>query len=113
MANFGRKHICTNPDCGIKFYDFRKPEPICPKCKRRVSELEEKEILERRSKRVVEEEPAAEEEEEEKAKEKAAPEDKEEGEEQDKEEEEEGLEEVAYIEDKGENLEDYEHDYEE
>jgi len=110
MGNLGRKHICTNPDCGIKFYDFGKPEPICPKCKRRVSELEEKEILERRSKRVVEEEPAAEEEE---VAEKAAPEEKEEGEQEKEEEEEEGLEEVAYIDDKGENLEDYEHDYEE
>jgi len=26
----GTKHICFK--CGTKFYDFMKPEPICPKC---------------------------------------------------------------------------------
>lgn len=26
----GTKHLCFK--CGTKFYDFRKPEPICPKC---------------------------------------------------------------------------------
>ncbi len=28
--DLGSKHVCFN--CGIKFYDLRKPEPICPKC---------------------------------------------------------------------------------
>jgi len=26
----GTKHTCFK--CGTKFYDFGKPEPICPKC---------------------------------------------------------------------------------
>jgi hypothetical protein len=26
----GNKHLCFK--CGTKFYDFKKPEPICPKC---------------------------------------------------------------------------------
>jgi uncharacterized protein (TIGR02300 family) len=26
----GTKHTCFK--CGTKFYDFKKPEPICPKC---------------------------------------------------------------------------------
>jgi uncharacterized protein (TIGR02300 family) len=26
----GTKHTCFK--CGTKFYDFRKPEPLCPKC---------------------------------------------------------------------------------
>ena len=107
MVNLGRKHICTNPDCGVKFYDFGKSEPVCPKCKRRVSELEEKEVLERRVKRVVEE-PAPEEDEE-----VPAADEKEEGAAPGKEEDEEDLEEEAYIEPPEENLEDFEHDYEE
>jgi uncharacterized protein (TIGR02300 family) len=28
--DLGNKHVCFK--CGTKFYDFRKPEPICPKC---------------------------------------------------------------------------------
>ncbi|MCE9500797.1 MAG: FYDLN acid domain-containing protein [Leptospira sp.] len=28
--DIGKKHACYN--CGTKFYDFAKPEPICPKC---------------------------------------------------------------------------------
>ena len=108
MVNLGRKHICTNPDCGVKFYDFGKPEPVCPKCKRRVSELEEKEVLERRVKRVVEEEPAPEEDEE-----VHAADEKAEGAVAGKEEDEEDLEEEAYIEPPEENIEDFEHDYEE
>lgn len=30
MANLGRKWICFA--CGTKFYDFMKPEAVCPKC---------------------------------------------------------------------------------
>jgi len=30
MANLGKKWICFS--CGAKFYDFSKPEAICPKC---------------------------------------------------------------------------------
>ncbi len=26
----GTKHLCFK--CGTKFYDLKKPEPICPKC---------------------------------------------------------------------------------
>jgi hypothetical protein len=106
MVHLGKKHICTNPDCGIRFYDFGKPEPICPKCARRVSELEEKEVLERRSKRAVEEEPAAEEEEE-----PAAEAEKEaEGE---AEEVEEGLEEEEYLKNQEDTADDFEYEYEE
>lgn len=28
--DLGTKHSCFK--CGTKFYDFKKPEPICPKC---------------------------------------------------------------------------------
>jgi hypothetical protein len=28
--DLGTKHTCFK--CGTKFYDFRKPEPLCPKC---------------------------------------------------------------------------------
>jgi len=30
MAKFGKKWACYS--CGVKFYDFLKPEAICPKC---------------------------------------------------------------------------------
>lgn len=30
MANLGKKWTCFS--CGAKFYDFTKPEAICPKC---------------------------------------------------------------------------------
>ncbi len=28
--DLGTKHTCFN--CGTKFYDLKKPAPICPKC---------------------------------------------------------------------------------
>jgi hypothetical protein len=28
--DLGNKHLCFK--CGTKFYDFKKPEPLCPKC---------------------------------------------------------------------------------
>ncbi len=28
--DLGTKHTCFK--CGAKFYDMKKPEPICPKC---------------------------------------------------------------------------------
>jgi uncharacterized protein (TIGR02300 family) len=28
--DLGTKHTCFK--CGTKFYDFKKPEPLCPKC---------------------------------------------------------------------------------
>jgi uncharacterized protein (TIGR02300 family) len=28
--DLGTKHICFK--CGTKFYDLKKPEPLCPKC---------------------------------------------------------------------------------
>lgn len=30
MANLGKKWNCFG--CGAKFYDFGKPDPLCPKC---------------------------------------------------------------------------------
>lgn len=30
MPDLGNKHEC--PNCGTKFYDLGKAEPICPKC---------------------------------------------------------------------------------
>jgi len=30
MASLGKKWTCFS--CGVKFYDFLKPEAICPKC---------------------------------------------------------------------------------
>ena len=30
MSNLGKKFICFS--CATKFYDFGKPEAICPKC---------------------------------------------------------------------------------
>jgi len=99
MADLGKKHICTNPDCGIKFYDFGKPEPICPKCKQRVNESEEKELLEKKRVRPVEEE-------EEVAEEKPAAAAGEEGEDK----VEEGLDEEEYTEDQRGSFEEYEYE---
>jgi uncharacterized protein (TIGR02300 family) len=28
--DLGRKHLCWK--CGTKFYDLKKPAPVCPKC---------------------------------------------------------------------------------
>ena len=28
--DLGNKHVCFK--CGAKFYDLKKPDPICPKC---------------------------------------------------------------------------------
>jgi hypothetical protein len=28
--DFGTKYVCFK--CGAKFYDLKKPDPICPKC---------------------------------------------------------------------------------
>ena len=30
MASLGKKWNCYS--CGVKFYDFSKPEAVCPKC---------------------------------------------------------------------------------
>lgn len=30
MPELGSKHEC--PNCGTKFYDLGRPEPLCPKC---------------------------------------------------------------------------------
>jgi len=30
MSELGKKFMCST--CGTKFYDFKKPEPLCPKC---------------------------------------------------------------------------------
>jgi uncharacterized protein (TIGR02300 family) len=103
MADLGKKHICTNPDCSTKFYDFGKPEPICPKCKRRVNESEEKEAWEKNRARPVEEE-------EEVVEEKPAAAEDEEAEEK----VEEGLEEEdELVEDQRGRIEEFDHEYEE
>lgn len=28
--DLGSKHVCFK--CGAKFYDLKKPDPVCPKC---------------------------------------------------------------------------------
>jgi len=28
--DYGTKHTC--PKCGARFYDLRKPDPVCPRC---------------------------------------------------------------------------------
>ena len=30
MADLGQKHEC--PECGAKFYDLGKSDPVCPRC---------------------------------------------------------------------------------
>jgi predicted nucleic acid-binding Zn-ribbon protein len=30
VKDLGTKHVCFK--CGTRFYDLKKPEPICPKC---------------------------------------------------------------------------------
>ena len=38
MPEMGEKHEC--PNCGTKFYDLGKPEPICPRCDLNLNEAE-------------------------------------------------------------------------
>ncbi|HYD40356.1 MAG TPA: FYDLN acid domain-containing protein [Anaeromyxobacter sp.] len=60
--DLGTKHTCFK--CGTKFYDLKKPEPLCPKCgadQRESPALKAPPPSERRSRaRVVEPKPAAE-----------------------------------------------------
>jgi len=107
MADLGKKHICTNPDCGIKFYDFGKPEPICPKCKQRVNESEEKEVWEKKRVRPVEEEEEAPDEKPAAAAEEEEPAAAEEKVEESLEEEDE------FVEDQRGRIEEFDHEYEE
>jgi uncharacterized protein (TIGR02300 family) len=30
ISDFGTKYVCF--ECGCKFYDLHKPEPVCPRC---------------------------------------------------------------------------------
>lgn len=30
VKDLGQRHICFK--CGTKFYDMKKPDPVCPKC---------------------------------------------------------------------------------
>jgi len=60
--DLGTKYTCFK--CGAKFYDLKKPEPICPKCgaDQRESPALRPEKSERKRGRAVGEEPALEEE---------------------------------------------------
>ena len=61
--DLGAKYTCFK--CGAKFYDLKKPEPLCPKCgadQRESPALRAPEKGERRRVRAVVEEPAIEEE---------------------------------------------------
>jgi uncharacterized protein (TIGR02300 family) len=62
--DMGSKYLCFK--CGAKFYDLKKPEPVCPKCgadQRESPSLRAPEKGERkRAPRAVVEEPAVEEE---------------------------------------------------
>ncbi|RME06779.1 MAG: TIGR02300 family protein [Deltaproteobacteria bacterium] len=51
MADLGKKYTCYA--CGIKFYDLKRPEPICPKC-----HANQREAPKRPSKAAVKREPA-------------------------------------------------------
>jgi uncharacterized protein (TIGR02300 family) len=53
----GTKHTCFK--CGTKFYDFRKPEPLCPKCgaDQRQAPVVKAPAAERRSKAASKPEP--------------------------------------------------------
>jgi hypothetical protein len=63
MVKLGKKHTCTNKDCGIKFYDLGKKEVICPRCHKKITEEEEKQLIEKKVKSTpIEEEVEKEEE---------------------------------------------------
>jgi hypothetical protein len=42
ISKYGKKYTCFK--CGCKFYDLRKPEPICPKCNANQKEMSETEF---------------------------------------------------------------------
>ena len=61
--DLGTKYTCFK--CGAKFYDLKKPEPICPKCgadQRESPALRAPDKSERRRARAVVEEPVRDEE---------------------------------------------------
>jgi hypothetical protein len=43
-SNLGTKFECL--DCSTKFYDFKKPDPICPKCGRNQKKSSKSEAVE-------------------------------------------------------------------
>lgn len=49
MADLGKKHECS--ECGAKFYDLGKPDPVCPRCGTVVSDGEEEPSPKNRRKR--------------------------------------------------------------
>lgn len=49
MNKLGKKHTCTNKNCGIKFYDLGKKEVICPRCHKKIDEEEEKKLIEKKT----------------------------------------------------------------
>lgn len=59
MADLGGKHEC--PDCGTKFYDLGRPQPLCPRCGRNVAEDAEAKKVSKSKKKAAaddEDEPA-------------------------------------------------------
>lgn len=50
MQKLGKKHTCTNKNCGIKFYDLGKKEIICPRCHKKITEEDEKKFIEKKVK---------------------------------------------------------------
>jgi len=56
MPELGKKYECA--ECGAKFYDLGKPEPICPRCGTNQKDVE-KAAPEPRAARYVAPKPAA------------------------------------------------------
>lgn len=52
MADLGKKHECS--ECGAKFYDLGKADPICPRCGTSVSgEDDEPKVKSKRKRKTV------------------------------------------------------------
>ena len=60
MPDLGTKYECA--ECGVKFYDLGKPEPICPKCGTDQRQHQEKRPTETKARYVAPPKPVADEE---------------------------------------------------
>ena len=49
--NWGKKHIC--PFCGAMFYDMKKEEVVCPKCKKNLTKEDEIDFIRKKKKTEV------------------------------------------------------------